>query len=392
MDFAFDNEIDARREELSEFLAVEKRQAKETGLSGEEFGARLWARMAKRGWLGIFLPKEYGGLGKKPVEFAAFIEALHHFGSPEVLRTWLDINSYVAATIAARGSADARERFLTAMCSGSVRCSIAWTEPEGGADGGLHTARAKDAGDHFVLNGTKIYNESHRCNYTCAVIKTDPSAPRGKGHSMMMVDLNSPGVSINPLWTMWGLRRDELVFEDVVVPKENLIGELNEGWDYWYKDTQCYEWAILANVGLLRRDFEKFLRFLSESPSHVQMLGRECVRDVIAEMATRLEIGRHLFYRAWTSASPLFPNLGLAAMGKVYVTESLWDWLYSSMLDLVGEPGRLAGQKQAYKWPVIGLGLGTSYEFGPALAIGGMPTEIQRDVIARDILNLPDQL
>lgn len=390
MNFGFSEEMEEMREELRQLLTEEKARSRKQGLSVTEFGSQLWSKMAQRGWLGIFAPPEVGGLGRSPLEFGVFLEALHYFGAPEIVRTLFDINSYIMATLLVHGSPELKKRFVTLMCRGEIKSSITWTEPDGGADGGMHTARAEDKGSYFLVNGTKIYNESHRCNYTCLVIKTNPHAPRGQGHSMFMVDLSSPGISINPLWMVWGLRRDEVVFDDVKVPKENLIGEKDKGWDYWHIAAQCYEWSILGNTGLLQRDFEAFIRDIKEMHDHGKLVVQlPATRAMLAEIALELEIGRSLYYRAWTSAQGLLPDLTAAAMTKLYTTEHLWQRMYGMMLDITGQYGALMPSPTATKWPSVRLGLPLSYEFGPALAVGGMPTEIQKNVIASMGLGLP---
>ncbi len=393
MNFSYNEDQESMRQELQQFLDEEKRRAKTQGMSTSEFGPHLWGEMAQRGWLGIFAPREYGGLGRSPLDFGIFLEALHSFGAPEIVRTWFDINSYIMATLLIHGSHDIKQSFVLPMCEGKIRSSIAWTEPDGGSDGGMHTSRAEDKGSHFLVNGTKIYNESHRCNYTCLVVKTNSSVPRGQGHSMFMVDLSSPGITMNPLWTMWGLRRDEVVFEDVKVPKASLIGKEGEGWDYWYNTAQTYEWSILGNTGLLRRDFEAFVKEIRGMDYRGKSIVKlPTTRYVLAEIALELEIGRLLYYRAWESSRGLLPDLVSAAMTKVYTTECLWQRMYARLLDIIGEYGELMPSPATRKWSIARLGLPVSYEFGPALAVGGMPTEIQRNVIASIGLGLPSYL
>ncbi len=392
MDFGFTEEQKKMREELRQFLVEEKARAKEEKLPSSTFASQLWSKMAQKGWTGIFIPEEYGGMGRSPLDFGIFEEALHYYGSPEIVRTWFDINGFVLAPIVMYGSPEAKKKFLTAACRGEIRSSICWTEPDGGADGGMHTTRAIDKGDYFLVNGTKIYNESHRCNYTQLVAKTDPDAPRGRGHSIFMVDLSSQGITINPIWMMWGLRRDEVVFEDVKVPKDNLIGELNKGWDYWYQDSQKFEWTILANVGLLQKDFDNFINLIKD----VRLDGKRLTeipfnRSMLAEIAMELETGRALYYQAWASKSKdgFSPDLSAAAIAKVFVSEHLWQRMYGTMMEILGQYGGLNFSPESSKFPGVRLGLPASYEFGPALSLGGTPTEIQKNIIASMRLNLP---
>ncbi len=394
MDFGFTEEQEKFREEVRQLLTEEKTRSKEEKLPISVFAPQLWAKMAERGWTGIFAPEEYGGLGRSVLDFGILIEALHEFAAPEIIRTWTEINGYVLSSLVMHSSEELKKKFLIPMCKGEIRSSICWTEPDGGADGGMHKTRAVDKGDYFLVNGTKIYNESHRCNCTELIAVTDPHAPRGQGHSMFMVDLSTPGISMKPLWMTWGLRRDEVVFEDVKVPKENLVGGLNKAWDLWYQDEQKFEWSILGNVALLKRDFDEFVRQISEIRHEGRLLSEiPANRIMLAEIASELEIGRLLYYQAWTSKSDdgFSPDLGAAAITKIYTSEHLWQRMYATMVEIIGQYGVLNFSLESRKWPGVRLGLPASFEFGPALALGGMPTEIQRNVISSVRLGLPSQ-
>jgi len=393
LNFSFTEEQQRMRDEISHVVTEAKARARASGTSSSDFTSQLYAELGQHGWLGMFVPQEYGGLGREPLDYGIFIETLHYVGAPEIVRTWADINSTVIAALVTFGSPETKQKFLPGMCKGEIKSSLCWSEPDGGSDGHVHTTRAIEEGEHFVVNGVKLWNESHRCTHTIAFVKTDPKAPRGQAHSALMIDLASPGVSMNPYWMIWGLRRDETVFENVKVPKENLVGQKKKGWDYWYGrgGCQCIEWPMLANVGLLQRDFERFIERIKEFICEGKQLTRNATtRRILADLSLDLQVARLLYYRAWSSkAENGLPDLSLAGMSKIFTTE-LWQKLYTGMINILGQYGQLEGRLAGSKHPIATLGIPTNYKFSPALAIGGMPTEIERNIIASLKLGLPE--
>lgn len=388
MEFGFNKEQQRLRQEIGDFINREKKSSVERGLTMEAFASGLYTKLASKRWVGMFVPKEYGGAGGSFVDWAIFLDELHYVGTPEIVRTWLDIFGFVAGFITL-GSHELKKKFLPKMCIGEIKSSICSTDPDSGSDMGSFKTYAVAKGDYFIVNGTKIYNESHRCNYTCALVVTAPEAPVEKRMSALMIDLESPGISMRPLWMMWGLRRDEVVFENVKVPKENLIGKKNEGWEIIWGAFSA-EWATVGNVGLIRRDFDRFkelvkgLRYGGKAVNELAV-----VRHMLVELALELEVSRLLYYRGWWMRDMGEPTAIVAtAMSKVYASE-LWVKLYSKMTEIAGQYGQLQGAEAAKRWPIVRLGLPGSYEFSPSLTIGGWPTEIQRNVIAQTGLGLP---
>ena len=327
MEFGFSEAQEKMRRELPQLIEERKKIAKEQGTSTMDFALDLYKKIGEHGWIGIFIPKEYGGSAGTLLDFGVYLEALHYFRAPEVTRTWTDINIIIMSAILTYGSEEAKRKFLPPICTGDIRSSICWTEPDGGADAYAHKVRAIKKDDHYLVDGTKIYNESHRCTHTLAFVKTSMGQPRGSGHSSIMIDLSSPGITMSPLWMQWGLRRDETVFDEVKVPQENLIGTEGMGWDYWYNGVISVEWATLGNTGLLKRDFEMFV----EQAKQIQRDGKALtdipsVRDALAELALELEIGRNLYYRAWSTPKNGLLDIPTSAVTKIYTTE-LWQKL-----------------------------------------------------------------
>ena len=389
MEFGFSKEQNQFRREISEFIRQEKALGKERRLTTQEFSEKMYEKMGHKGWLGLYVPKEFGGQDCSLIDTAILFEELSYQGAPEVVRTWMEVNfGLVIPIILNHASVELKKRFLPSVCSGELKFSMCSTEPNAGSDiAGVET-RAIEDGDHFIVNGTKIYNESHRCNYTCAFVRTDPKAPKEEGLGVLIIDLKSPGIAINPIWMHWGLRRDEVVFEDVKVPRANLVGEKNRGWDA-INSAIAPEWSTIANPGLFRRDFDRFIHMLRGMRFEGKPMNEiVTVRHKLADLAMEIETSRLLYYQAWWKRNEGLPALVEAAMAKVY-TMDLWERLYNELIDILGQYGQLEWSKATERWPILRLALSTQYKFAPALAVGGWPSEMQRNVIAQVGMGLP---
>ena len=379
----FTQEEENFRQEIRRFITSEKKSSKARGLPSDVFVSELYAKMTEKGWTGMFIPKEYGGTGRKETDWAILIEELAYSGAPEILRTALDMISFIGGGLMIPcGSPEVKRKFLPGLCTGDITVSIGSTEPATGLDMDLFTTRAVDKGDHFIVNGVKIYNEAHRSNHLCVILQTAPEA-KSVEHKMsvIMVDLASPGVSVRPLWMMWGLRRDEVVLDNVKVPKENLIGP-KDGMYQYVVEALSAEWGTLSNVGTLRRDYERFIELLKATGGSRLLSAMPGIRNQLAELEMELEIGRLLFYKTWWLREQRKPAGVTGAMAKIHVTE-LWPKLYGVLTEIAGQSARLEGLEAAMKWPMARLGLTYSYEFSPSLTIGGGPTETQRDYVAQ---------
>ncbi len=192
---------------------------------------KAWQRtLADGGWLGITWPVEYGGRGLTPIEQAIFVEEMARAGAPEVVGA-IGI-AIIGPTIALLGSEEQKRRYLEKMLLGEEVWAAGFSEPNAGSDLGAMTTRAVLDGDHFVVNGQKTWTSfAHISDWIFLMVRTDPDAPKFRGISALMVEMNSPGVSVRPLRQMTGEAEfNEVFFSDVRVPAANLFGELNGGW------------------------------------------------------------------------------------------------------------------------------------------------------------------
>src|SRR5437773_182174 len=192
---------------------------------------RAWQKtMHAAGWVGITWPKEYGGRGAGLIERVIWDEEYAAARAP-VLPAAMGLN-LVGPTIIHWGTDEQKRRYLRPILSGEEVWAQGFSEPGAGSDlAGLRT-KAEDQGDHFLINGQKVWTSgAHFAHWIIVLARTDPNAPKHKGISAFLVPLSTKGITVRPLVLLTGHRHfNEVFFEDVVVPKENLLGPLNEGW------------------------------------------------------------------------------------------------------------------------------------------------------------------
>ena len=231
MDFELTPEEKAFQKEIHEFLdehCNEHVVAETLSLQGAgPYSKELLRKMGAQRLLAPRWPVEYGGRNLSAMCEVIKVDEItsHHAPFP------LD-GVEIGNSLLMVGSEEQKKKFLPGVASGEIDIALGYTEPDAGSDVASVQLYAEDRGDHFVLNGQKIYNsEAHVCEYHWLLTRTDRNAEKKhRGLSMFIVDLESPGITIRPLITSGGLRTNEVFYEDVKVPRENLVGEKNGGW------------------------------------------------------------------------------------------------------------------------------------------------------------------
>ena len=231
MDFELTPEEKAFQKEIHEFLDKECNEnvvAETLSLQGAgPYSKELLRKMGAQKLLAPRWPLEYGGRAMGVMAEVIKVDEINSHHAPFPLDGVEIGNSLLIV-----GTEEQKNRFLPGVASGEIDIALGYTEPDAGSDVASIQLRAVDNGDHFILNGQKIYNsEAHACEYHWLLTRTDPTAEKKhRGLSMFIVDLKSPGITIRPLITSGGLRTNEVFYEDVKVPRENLVGEKNGGW------------------------------------------------------------------------------------------------------------------------------------------------------------------
>lgn len=240
MDFQYTPEQDALRAEVRGWLAtnldpalcVDDPKDERVAPDRETFEKRrIWQRtMYASGWVGIAWPKEYGGRGAGLLEQVIFDEEYTNAHAP-VLPGYSGI-ALCGPTLMHWGTDEQKERFLKRILNGDDVWCQGYSEPGAGSDlAGLQT-KAVAEGDDFIINGQKVWTSGAQyADWIFMLVRTDPDAPKHRGISYILVNMKTPGVTVRPLVLMNGHSHfNEVFFEDVRVPKANLVGPLNQGW------------------------------------------------------------------------------------------------------------------------------------------------------------------
>jgi alkylation response protein AidB-like acyl-CoA dehydrogenase len=237
MDFTYSPEQEAFRMQVRRWLESNQpkpltEQQKEK--ADDEFmwqRLKLWhKKLYDAGWAGLTWPKEYGGRGATFIEQVIFQQELGRLGLPPGCNVLGIIMTGPA--IMQWGTEEQKRRYLQPILAGDEIWCEGMSEPGAGSDLAALQTRAELHGDEFIVNGQKVWTTiAHRSHFCQLFVRTDPDAPKHKGLSTLLVDMKSPGVTVRPLRQITGESEfNEIFFEDVRVPKENLLGPLNMGW------------------------------------------------------------------------------------------------------------------------------------------------------------------
>jgi len=376
LDFKLTAEQEQLEREARDYLKNRMPPGLEEELETEfEGGGPIYGRFMRQlgsdGWLGIGWPKEFGGQGRSPIEqYIFFGLALGYYRIPIPMLT---INA-IGPVIMRSGTEEQKKRFLPPILKGELIIAIGYTEPEAGTDlASLKTAAVKD-GDYYIINGQKSYTTMGQfCDYIWLATRTDPQAPKHKGISMFLVDAKTPGISVQPLTTMSGLRSTYTFYENVRVHKDFLIGEENKGWLYINHQLAGERIGLVPHFAPLRY-LEDITRWVRE-----HRLGSNAViRSKLAEAAVETEMLRLLNYRvAWMLTQGRAPHAE-SAMIKVFGSEQALRVL-NDCLDIMGLFGQL---QTGSKWVPFRGRLETMLRVSVVNLFGGGANDVLRDVVA----------
>jgi alkylation response protein AidB-like acyl-CoA dehydrogenase len=388
VDFRLSKQQQAWVEEVRAFLDAEfgpaEREAVRHG-GGEWSGDVIRTfrrRLLERGWLCLMWPEEDGGLGRSLIDNVLLMDELAYAGAPAIDMT----AASVAPTIIRSGTPRQRARWLPAIRRGDVEFAIGYSEPDAGSDLASLRTTAVLEGDEWVINGTKIWNTgAEYCTHEWLACRTDPDAPRHRGISVLVVPLDAPGISVQAITTWRGMRTNQVWFDGVRVPAENLVGEPDHGWAY-VTQALDFERVAIGITGGLRRLLDDLTAWCRETVVDGEVrLARPDVRRRLAELTVDVELARLLNHRAAWLIDTGRPASAEASMTKVFTTE-LHARASSLALDLMGLHGQLDPYDE--RAPIAGLAQ-LMYRAAPYLRFGGGTNEIQRDIVAQRGHGLP---
>ena len=342
-------------------------------------------KLADRGWLTAHWPKEYGGLSLSIMEQVVLREEISYRRAPILNANGLNM---LGPVLMLYGTEEQRKRHLPGIARAEVMWAQGYSEPNAGSDLASLQTRATRDGDEYVINGTKIWT-GHGLNadWIFVLARTDPAAPKHKGISFFLMPMKSPGLTVLPLRSMTNyIHFCQEYFEDVRVPKENMVGEENQGW-YIGAALLDFERSGIGSAAGMRRSLQELIQFCRENRSVGQpsINHRPELRMKIADRYIETETGRNLSYRiASIQEAGRVPNYE-ASMAKVFFSELGVRLGYTGfqVLQLFGQVRE--GDKYAKMRARFGLSTMTYL----TTTLGGGTSEIQRNIIATRGLGLP---
>ncbi len=377
MDFSYTPAEQAFRAELRAWLAVNvpRDLPPADSLDAEAAFLTAWQRrMYEGGWAAVHWPREYGGRGASLTETAIFQEEMARARAPQLMNR-VGINN-VGPTLMTHGTAEQRQRYLARILSADdIWCQL-YSEPNAGSDLAALRTRAERRGDAFVVNGQKVWTSyAQFARYGILLARTDPEAPLHRGISCLLVDMQSPGIAIRPLRQLTGSAEfSETFFDNVVVPRANLVGAENDGWRvatttlahergtaFSFKEQVLHKIHVDELADLLRA------RGAADDP---------VLRQRYAACAIDVEILRLHNCRTMTRLARGELPGAESSLVKLFWAD-LTQALNGLGLDVLGPAAQLPGRwQQRMLW-------------SRCASIAGGTNEIQRNIIAQRLLGLP---
>jgi 3-oxocholest-4-en-26-oyl-CoA dehydrogenase alpha subunit len=338
-------------------------------------------KLGVRGWLTLGWPRECGGAGSM-MKQAIADDVISYYRAPSgTIATTIG-----GPTIILVGSEEMKREFLPPIARGEIHFWLGYSEPNAGSDlAALKTSAIAD-GDDFVVNGQKIWSSgAHVADYAWLLVKTDPSAGRHRGATLMLVDNRLPGITIRPLENIVGFHSfNEVFFDDVRVPRRMVVGGVNQG---FYNVMVALQFErIVLGIGAFRRVLDELVAHVkSSSRQGSGRVNHTRARDALACMAIEIEVLYGLYWQnVWMIDQGRMPELEASAM-KLFSTE-LSRKLAHVAADILG-PYALLDRGSPYA-PLQGRVL-AGYLDAVSGPIGAGTSEIQRGIIATRGLGLP---
>lgn len=335
-------------------------------------------RMGEAGWIGIGWPVEHGGQGRSAGEQMAFLEEVAGVEAPVLAHNVGQ--SIVAQALMRYGTDQQRDEWLGAIRRGLRPFALGYSEAEAGSDlAALRTTAVRD-GDAWVVNGEKLWSTGgDKADYVWLAVRTDPEGDKHAGISVLMVDLRSPGITIRPSVALYGKTFSALLFEDVRVPAENMVGPVNGGWRIIIEALVAERVMIgAALVSDLERLADQLVGYVRGVPRNGGHPSDDAVLLRVASLVADIEVARQLQLKSIRMVERGRALGHEAAMVMVFASE-LHGRLAEAALDMLGSGGLLG--EDAANVPLGGrVEQMVRYSIMPM--IGGGTCEIQRNIIA----------
>ena len=394
MDINFSAEDVAFRDEVREFFdkeydsEVSKRQADNHSSDYKSSIVAWQKKLHAKGWIAPDWPVEYGGTGWSSTQKYIYETERGLAGIPDVIPFGLKM---VAPVIYTFGTEEQKARFLPRILSSDDWWCQGYSEPGAGSDLAALTTSAEYAGDNYIVNGRKIWTTlAQFADWIFCLVRTSKGVRRQEGISFLLIDMKSPGITVKPIIAIDGQHSlNEVLFEDVLVPTENLIGEQDKGWTY-AKALLAHERTGMAEVA----DSKRMLDTLKLRAAAEVNGGKPMIEDPVFQMRLSdiemelmaLEYTELRVFASMASGGMPGPESSLLKIKGTEISQSIHE-LQLQLASYYG--GALQGELSS---EVLGHNFATEargkYMYGRAATIYGGSNEVQRNVIAKAVLGL----
>lgn len=398
MDFKLGEKEEALRKEIRKFAQKELPPGSFTLLLEEESRDEDWKlamstskKLAQKGWLVMAWPKEYGGSAASYWEQMVYGEECGYWGIPGISMGISGV-AWVGPSLMQFGNEEQRKKYLPLIASGEpdgVWCT-GYSEPNAGSDFANIQTRAIRDGDEYVINGQKVWTScAHRARWCWLAVRTDPNAPKKhRGISIFIVDMKSPGITVNPLLNYYGAHIfNEVFFDNVRVPASNLVGEENKGWYHLMQSLASERHSFGPSLyGSARRLLEELVDYAKETQYDGKPLCQNPeVRHMLADAAVEAEMLKLFNYQVtWELTQGITPIYG-SSRNKAF-GDQLLERLGIIGMKLIGDYSQVDPYS---KWTKLHGIIQRLYLLFPGISIAAGTDEIEKNVIGQFKLGLP---
>ena len=376
-------EQDALRKTLREYFAqLLSREVRDgMGQPGEgnpEF-RRIVRQMGSDGWLGLGWPKEYGGQGRPATDQFILFDEVQRADAPFPFVT---INT-VGPTLMAYGTQAQKDAYLPGILAGHLNFAIGYTEPESGTDlASLRTSAMLD-GDEWVINGNKVFTSgANQADFVWLACRTDAEAPKHKGISIIIVPTNAPGFSWTPIVTVGGNVTTATYYNDVRVPKDNVVSDVNRGWQLITTQLNHERVGLAALTGRTHRLYEDIVAWASIEPSggpqDERMIDVAWVQADLAKCKAILVALKLMNWKLVRSVNDGTLTAQASSSVKVFGTERAVE-VYKLLLGVLGPYGHI---REGSPGAILHGEVEHAGRMAQINTFGGGVNEIQRDIVA----------
>lgn len=375
MNLDFTEEQEMLRTSARDFLSTEcpKTLVRELEESEQGYSPDLWKKMAELGWMGLVIPDEYDGMG---MEFFDLIILLEEMGRNILPSPFFTTVVLGALPIMKAGTDEQKKAYLTKIAAGEAIFTMALTEPSATYEASGVELKATAQGDSFVLNGTKLFVEmAHVADWMVVAARTKAGGAPEDGVTLFVVDAKSPGIKCEVMPTIGAEKLCEVVFENVSVPKANVVGEVDKGWPIV---EQALQYATMAKCAEMLGGAEASLDMTVDYAKERVQYGRpiasfQVLQHYMANMLINLETARNLIYETAWMVSEGLPCKQLVACTKGWINEG-YKFITERAVQIHGAIGTTRDHD---------IGLYYRRALAADLAFGN--TDYQRELVAKEL-------